>query len=389
MLDSPKVGKKEDFAAFPRKILLLFGTRPEIIKLAPVISRLQSNCAQFQTVIVSSGQHKELLAPFAEMFRLKSDYELRIMTEDQTPSEILCRVVTALQPILRAEKPDCVVVQGDTTTALAGALAASYEKIAVAHVEAGLRSDNRFSPFPEELNRRMIAPLADIHFAATPRNKRRLLAEGVAENRIFVTGNTIVDALQNVLQNVVPDEKTQNLLEKLQGFRIIVLTTHRRENFGTKMRENLTVLRDFVRENEKFALIFPVHPNPSVRDAAREVFQKEPRVHLIEPLCYMEFIALMKAAELIVSDSGGIQEETPTLRKKLIILRENTERPEAVEAGFAKLAVTPADLKTLLDECLNKGGCFEDIETKANPFGDGTAAKKIAEILAEFSLHNR
>ena len=365
------------------KVLTLFGTRPEAIKLAPVIEQLESHPCGFQTVNVVSGQHDDLLYPFVRQFGTRIDHDLRVMEPGQTPSGVAARVLASLDPILAREEPDLLLVQGDTTTAFAGALAAFHRRVPVGHVEAGLRSGNRLSPFPEEMNRTLITQLASYHFAATPRNRAALLREGVSDERIFVTGNPVVDALKGVLARVKPGPALARLLEETDGLKRIVLTTHRRESFGPVMTESLRVLRRFVEAHPDVALLFPVHPNPVVVETTRSVLSGHPRIHLIDPLGYAEFILLLSSAWLVVSDSGGVQEEVPTLGKALLVLRENTERPESVEAGIARLVGgRPERLAQLLDEAWGPGSWVERAARTENPFGRGDAGKRIADALA-------
>jgi len=285
-----------------------------------------------------------------------------------------------LDEIFDAEKPDCILVQGDTTTAFAGAFAAFNRKIAVGHVEAGLRSGNLHSPFPEEMNRRLISQTATFHFAATEKNRETLRREGASSKHIFTTGNTVVDALEYILKNSAPGEKINELLRKTENFKRILLTTHRRESFGAAMSGNLKDLRDFVCKHGDVCLIFPVHPNPNVRRATNEILAGCERVFLLEPLDYVDFIYLMKNSWLIVSDSGGVQEEAPSLGKPVLILRENTERPEAIESGIAKL-VGENSLAEMLKENYNNESWTRSVKSIENPFGDGKAAKRIVKIL--------
>jgi UDP-N-acetylglucosamine 2-epimerase (non-hydrolysing) len=369
--------------ASARKILTLFGTRPEVIKLAPVIRELQSSPDRFITCNVSSSQHTDLLAPLIRDFGIRLDHDLKVMQPNQTLSSLASRVLAALDPVLVQEKPDAVLVQGDTTTALAGALAAFYRQIPVGHVEAGLRSGNRDSPFPEEMNRQMITRIATWHFASTVQNQKTLLSEGIPADRVFLTGNPVVDALLDTVERAKPSESVADLLQKTDKLDRILLTTHRRESFGTKMSDNLKVLLEFVRNHTGTTLIFPMHPNPSVSGPAREILGDCERVHLIPPLDYQQFVLMMSKAWLIVSDSGGVQEEAPTLGKALLVLRENTERPEAVEAGTAKLVGQPEQLKKALEEALSPSSWTKNVKSIGNPFGDGTAAAKIVAALGE------
>jgi UDP-N-acetylglucosamine 2-epimerase (non-hydrolysing) len=363
-------------------VLSLFGTRPEVIKLAPVIRRMEELPDEFRTINVNSAQHTDLADPFIRLFDLRIDHDLRVMRPGQSPSEVCSRVLTAFDRTLGSTRPDIVLVQGDTSTALAGTLAAFHRRIPVGHVEAGLRTDNPQSPFPEEMNRRLISRMATFHFAATERNRRTLLAEGVPDASIFVTGNPVVDALGEILRRSGISPTVAELLRATEGCRRIVLTTHRRESLGPVMTGNLEVLRRFVDRGPDLVLIFPVHPNPEVVTAARNVLRGSPRVHLIEPLGYLEFIRLLSECWLIVSDSGGIQEEAPTLGKPVLILRDNTERPEAVEAGVARLVGgDPRRLAAMLEELDVDRTWVDGVREVQNPFGSGDSAPKIAKIL--------
>jgi UDP-N-acetylglucosamine 2-epimerase (non-hydrolysing) len=364
------------------KILVLFGTRPEAVKLAPVIHELRKK--YFQTIVVSSSQHKELLKPFLKTLKIETDFDLRVMRKNQTPNEVCSKIISKLDKILSAEEPDLILVQGDTTTTLAGALAGFNRKIAVAHIEAGLRSGNINSPFPEEMNRRLVSQIASFHFAATEKNRRNLLAEGVPSEKIFVTGNTVVDSLKFILRTGESSNKIQEVLEQTKGVKRILLTTHRRESFGDAMSGNLKVLRDFVEKRKDVSLLFPVHPNPNVRLVTSEILAGCDRIYLLEPLDYVDFVTVMKNSWLIVSDSGGVQEEAPSLGKPLLILRENTERPEAIKAGVAKLVGgTPRILKQMLEENYAVQTWIKSVKEVSNPFGDGRAAQRIVRIIEE------
>lgn len=360
------------------KILVLFGTRPEAIKLAPVISELKRRGVP--TVVVSSSQHTDLLIPFLKVFEITVDYDLQVMKADQTLNSVCAKVLTGLDAILAKENPDVILVQGDTTTAFAGAFAGFNRKIAVGHVEAGLRSGDPLSPFPEEMNRRLISQVARYHFAATEDNVENLRRDGVPEANILLTGNTAVDALQFIGKNAEPSAEIADLLRKTAGFKRVLLTTHRRESFGETMSENLYALRDFVAAHEDICLMFPVHPNPNVRRVTNEILAGRERIHLLGPLDYADFVCLMKEAWLIASDSGGVQEESPSLGKPVLILRENTERPEAVRSGVAKL-VGGESLARLLEKNYTDESWINSVRSIANPFGDGTAAQKIVDVL--------
>ncbi|HNU06658.1 MAG TPA: UDP-N-acetylglucosamine 2-epimerase (non-hydrolyzing) [Pyrinomonadaceae bacterium] len=362
------------------KVVVLFGTRPELIKLAPIIKEL-GKCS-VEARVVSSSQHKDLLKPFLELLEVDVDFDLAVMKKNQTPNEVASRVLAKFDKLLDSEKPDLILVQGDTTTTLAGALAGFNRRIPVGHVEAGLRSGNLQSPFPEEMNRRVVSQIASFHFAATANNRANLLAEGIPSDRIFVTGNPVVDSLKSIMTSAEPAERITRLIESTKGTKRILLTTHRRESFGETMSGNLEVIRNFVLKHPDVNLIFPVHPNPNVRGVTAETMSGVERVHLIGPVDYVDFIALMKSSWLIVSDSGGVQEEAPTLGKPLLVLRENTERPEAIHAGIAKLVGgSPARLKRLLEENHAIDTWTRSVKEIANPFGDGTAARKIVKII--------
>ncbi len=367
----------------PKRILTLFGTRPEVIKLAPVIHALESMPDAFETINVSSSQHTDLLRPLIRDFAIRLDHDLNVMQPNQTLSGLAAAVLAAIDPILAAERPDLLLVQGDTTTALAGAQAAFHRNIPVGHVEAGLRSGDSLSPFPEEMNRRLITRVASYHFAATRRNRAALLGEGVESEHIFLTGNPVVDALQEVLERARPTAAIEQLLADTQPYRRILLTTHRRESFGQTMSQNMQVLRDFVQSHPEIALIFPVHPNPSVKAAAEAILGGVDRIHLIPPVDYQQFVLLMAQAWMICSDSGGVQEEAPTLGKPLLILRQNTERPEAVEAGYAQLVRSPQQLAEQLEDAIGPGSWVNNLSAIANPFGDGEAARRIVDAIGE------
>ncbi len=369
-----------------KKILTLFGTRPEIIKLAPVIWAMERHPGQWQSITVSSSQHTDLLRPFIKELSISVDHDLAVMTPGQTPSAVLARVIEAVEPLLIQEQPDVVLVQGDTTTAIAGALAAFYARIPVGHVEAGLRTGNRNSPFPEEMNRRLITQLADFHFAATADNVKILLNDGVQQQNIILTGNPVVDALQHILARSSASSALSQLLDSIPlSQRIIVLTTHRRENFGQVMTSHLRALRRFVEKHEDVELIFPVHPNPSVRAVVGTEFIDAKRIHCIDPLEYADFLHLLSRSWLIVSDSGGVQEEAPSLGKPLLVLRDTTERPEVLECGVGKLVGHSGDqLEKMLEAAILDKSWFDVVRHTINPFGQGDAGERIVSAVAQF-----
>ncbi len=368
-----------------KTILLLFGTRPEVIKLAPVVRALDGRGPDLRTVTVSSSQHRELVPSFARTLGMRIDRDLDVMRPGQRPGEVCGRVLEALDPLLAELAPDLLVVQGDTTTALAGALGGFYAGIPVAHVEAGLRTGDRASPFPEEMNRSLITRLADLHLAPTRHARETLLREGVSEGRAVLTGNPVVDSLHAILQTPPTSAELVRLLEGLGDERILVVTTHRRENFGAVMAGHLRALRDFVEAHPEVVMVFPVHPNPAVREAARVELGGAERIHCIEPLEYSDFVHLLARAWLIVSDSGGVQEEAPTLRKPVLVLRDVTERPEAVKAGVARLVGHGAGrLRELLEEAHGDEAWFREIAGVENPFGTGDSGERIARAIETF-----
>jgi UDP-N-acetylglucosamine 2-epimerase (non-hydrolysing) len=365
------------------KVLTVFGTRPEVIKLAPVIRELEAPGRGYETVNVASGQHRELIEPLCGLFGLRVDHDLAVMRPGQSPSRLCARILEALDPVLVDEAPDIVLVQGDTTTALAGALAGFHRRIAIGHVEAGLRSGDPSTPFPEEMNRRLVSRLTTWNFAPTPLNRTTLLSEGVPAEQIFVTGNPVVDALRHILATAEPSASLREVLDATDGLELIVLTMHRRENHGRFMQTCLRRLATFVASRPRTALVFPVHPNPAVLAAAKTL-RGRPRVHLIEPLDYPDFIHLLSRAQLIISDSGGVQEEAPTLGKPLIVLRAQTERPEALTCGVARLlGPDPERVRPLLEEAFEEGSWTRRVQRVPNPFGSGDAARRIVSAIGD------
>lgn len=365
-----------------RIVLTVFGTRPEVIKLAPVIAELERHSA-FRAVNVSSGQHTDLIKPFVTLFGIRIDHDLNVMRPGQPLSLLFARVLNELDPLLADIKPDAVLVQGDTTTAVAAALAAFHRGIPVGHVEAGLRTDDPLSPFPEEMNRRLVTRVARWHFAGTKNHLRTLRREGVPRPNIVLSGNPVVDALQSIGTAQPPSPRLQAILDATDGLKRIVLTTHRRESFGSVLEGNLIALREFVRKHPDTALIFPVHPNPVVRELANTVLSGRDRIHLTDPCDYPDFIGLLSRAWLIASDSGGVQEEAPSLGVPLLVLRESTERPEAIDAGCAELAPTPETLAAMLERKYAERA-QDSGRVGRNPFGDGCAAQRIVRALACF-----
>lgn len=364
------------------KIMTIFGTRPEAIKMAPVVLELAKYPAMIEPVVAVTAQHREMLDQVLKLFDIKPDHDLDIMAKGQTLFDITCRAMQGLNEVLAKEKPDMVLVHGDTTTTFAGALTAFYHQIAVGHVEAGLRTHHKYSPYPEEMNRRLTGSLADLHFAPTCTAKENLLQEGIDQSNIFVTGNTVIDALLATV-----DSQYQFADKLLAGIRytdrkVILVTTHRRENLGEPMRHVYQALRDIVTEFDDVEIVFPVHRNPLVRSVVNSELGGLERVHLIDPLDYQPFANLLARSYLVLTDSGGIQEEAPALGKPVLVLRDTTERPEAIEAGTVKLIGTDRDRvynETRL--LLTRQHEYERLANACNPYGDGRASRRIVQAI--------
>lgn len=369
------------------RVMPLFGTRPEAIKLVPVITELRRERDVFDVRVVVTAQHRSMLDQVLRVFDVRPDVDLDIMRPGQTLTDVSTRALNGIEKVISEWRPDIVLVQGDTTTAFAGALAAYYQKVRVGHVEAGLRTKDKFAPYPEEMNRRLIGCLADLHFAPTQRAKENLRREGVRANTIYITGNTVIDALFQVLSVKKPWRLP--VLDRLDpARRVLLVTAHRRESFGPGFRRICQALATIARRNEDVEIVYPVHLNPSVRKPVMAMLGNEPRIHLIEPLEYLPFAHLMKRSYLILSDSGGIQEEAPALGKPVLVLRDKTERPEAIEAGTAKLVGT--DVKRIVaatERLLRSGTAYRRMAHAENPFGDGKASKRISRVLARLGDH--
>jgi UDP-N-acetylglucosamine 2-epimerase (non-hydrolysing) len=369
------------FGGMKMKILSVFGTRPEAIKMAPLVQQLQKE-PNIESVLCVTAQHREMLDQVLELFNLVPDYDLNIMKPNQTISQITTNVILGMEKVLLEEKPDIVLVHGDTTTTFASALAAFYQKVSIGHVEAGLRTYDKYSPYPEEMNRIMTGHLADLHFSPTERNRKNLLAEGISEDKIFITGNTVIDALLTVAEK--PYEFEDNTLKNIdfEKKRVITVTCHRRENLGENMVNIFSAIRDIAQEFDDVEIVYPVHMNPKVRKTADEVLGSTERVHLINPLQYQPFVNLMAKSYLIITDSGGMQEEAPALGKPVLVVRRETERPEAVEAGTVKLAgVERETIYGLAKTLLSDRKAYEEMAHAVNPYGDGTACSRIVDIL--------
>ena len=364
-----------------KKVLLVFGTRPEAIKMAPLVKVLK-NDARFEAVVAVTAQHREMLDMVLELFSIAPDYDLNIMKMGQDLFDITTSVLLGLRDVIRATRPDLMLVHGDTTTTMASSLAAFYEDIPVGHVEAGLRTGNKHSPWPEELNRRLTDVVADYYFAPTTLNRDNLLRENTAPERIFVTGNTVIDALHLALEKDCPLEPYG-----LGGIdpkkKIVLLTCHRRENWGKPMERIFAAVATLKSRHPEIEIVFPMHKNPRVREIAQRHLSGKKGIHLIEPLDYLPFSTLMNRSYLVLTDSGGIQEEAPALGKPVLVLRDTTERPEAVAAGTVKLTGTYAeDIIKDTETLLNDEQSYIAMAMKKNPYGNGTASYQIAQILA-------
>lgn len=362
------------------KIISVFGTRPEAIKMAPLVKKL-ANCPLIEAKVCVTAQHREMLDQVLDLFGIVPDYDLDIMKSGQTLSDITCRALKGLEELLAKEKPDMVLVHGDTTTTLSASLAAFYTRIPVGHVEAGLRSGNRYSPYPEEINRSLTGRLAEIHFSPTKGNKENLLAEGIDPSSILVTGNTVIDALLSVVdKNYSFKDARLNAIGKDK--KLVLLTAHRRENLGPSMENIFRAVRRLCEADPAVEVVFPVHMNPLVRNAALPILGGHDRIHLIEPLDYEPFANLMDRAYLVLTDSGGIQEEAPALGKPVLVLRTETERPEAVMAGTVKMAgVEEEAIFSMAMELLSSPGAYQAMSRAVNPYGDGKASDRILEAI--------
>jgi len=370
------------------KVMTVFGTRPEAIKMAPVVLELAKHPDRIVPVVTVTAQHRDMLDQVLNLFAIKPDHDLDIMAAGQTLFDITSRAMMGLDKVLQEEKPDIVLVHGDTTTTFAGALASYYHQTAVGHVEAGLRTYNKYSPFPEEMNRKLTGSIADLHFAPTETSEKNLLGESVDAEKIFVTGNTVIDALHKTVDD---DFQFENeMLQKIdfKHKKVILVTTHRRENLGEPMRQVYKALRRLIEEFENVEIVFPVHKNPKVREVVYQELGELPGVHLVDPLDYEPFANLMHKSYLILTDSGGVQEEAPALGKPVLVLRDTTERPEAVAAGTVKLIGTDEDVVYReARQLLTDQAEYNLMSEACNPYGDGMASQRIVQaILYHYGL---
>lgn len=373
-----------------KKILIVFGTRPEAIKMAPLVKEFQKNQDHFETKVCVTAQHREMLDQVLDLFQITPDYDLNIMKPGQDLYDVTSNILLKIKPVLEGFNPDVVLVHGDTATTFATSLAAYYQKIKIGHVEAGLRTGNLYSPWPEEGNRRLTGVLTDYHFSPTNTSKNNLLNEGISESSIFVTGNTVIDALQLVVNRIKNDETLRLKIENTifqSGFqelssKFILVTGHRRENFGQGFLNICEALKVLAKNNPDINILYPVHLNPNVRKPVNKLLSSVSNIKLVEPFQYEEFIYLMSESYLILTDSGGIQEEAPSLGKPVLVMRDTTERPEAVEAGTVKLVGSDQDnIIKEVQKLLNDNSEYQKMSKAHNPYGDGNTSEKILKIL--------
>lgn len=362
------------------KVMTIFGTRPEAIKMAPLVLELEKY-EEIESIVTVTAQHREMLDQVLEAFDVTPDYDLNIMKSRQTLVDVATRGLEGLDRIMKEAEPDIVLVHGDTATTFIGSLAAFYNKIAVGHVEAGLRTWNKYSPYPEEMNRQLTGVIADLHFSPTEKSAQNLINEGKDESRISITGNTAIDALHTTVR----EEYTHPILEKIGEDKMILLTAHRRENLGEPMRNMFRAINRLLEKYDDIQIVYPMHMNPAVREVADEILGDNDRVHLIEPLEVVDFHNFAARSHIILTDSGGIQEEAPSLGKPVIVLRDTTERPEGIEAGTLKLAGTEEEtIFELTDELLSDSAAYDKMAKASNPYGDGEASRRIVEALLDF-----
>ncbi|MDF9758787.1 UDP-N-acetylglucosamine 2-epimerase (non-hydrolyzing) [Peribacillus simplex] len=361
----------------PIKVMTIFGTRPEAVKMAPLVLEFQKHPEYFKPIVAVTAQHRQMLDQVLELFSIQPDYDLNIMKERQTLADITTRALNGLDSVMKEAKPDIVLVHGDTTTTFVASLAAFYNQIVIGHVEAGLRTWNKYSPYPEEMNRQLTGTMADLHFAPTSKAEENLLNENKKGN-IFVTGNTATDALKTTVRSTY----SHPVLNGLGEDRLILLTAHRRENLGEPMRNIFRAVKRIIAEHEDIQVVYPVHLNPLVQELANEILGDDPRVHLIEPLDVLDFHNFASRAYLILTDSGGIQEEAPSLGVPVLVLRDTTERPEGIAAGTLRLSGTDEQIIfNMAHELLTNRGEHEKMSKASNPYGDGNASVRIAEAI--------
>lgn len=362
------------------KVLTIFGTRPEAIKMAPLVKELETR-ERIESLVCVTAQHRQMLDQVLQAFHITPDYDLNIMQQGQTLADITTRALTGLQEVIQKVKPDIILVHGDTTTTFAGALAAFYNQVTIGHVEAGLRTYNKYSPYPEEMNRQMVGVMTDLNFAPTEKSAENLRSEGKKEKSIFITGNTAIDAMSHT----VKEDYHHEVLDWLEGDRMILLTAHRRENLGEPMYHIFRAVKRIVEEFPDVKVVYPIHMNPIVRKIAGETIGNVDRIRLIEPLEVVDFHNFINQSYLILTDSGGIQEEAPTLGKPVLVLRDTTERPEGIEAGTLRMAGTNEEtIYTMTKELLENEELYREMSVAKNPYGDGKASIRIADAIENY-----
>ena len=363
------------------KVMTIFGTRPEAIKMAPLVLELEKHPEEIESIVTVTAQHRQMLDQVLTTFEIKPDYDLNIMKDRQTLIDVTTNALQGLDKVMKEAKPDIVLVHGDTATTFIASLAAFYNQIAIGHVEAGLRTWNKYSPYPEEMNRQLTGVMADLHFSPTEKSRQNLLDENKNDATIFVTGNTAIDALKTT----VSEHYTHPVLEAIGTDRMILLTAHRRENLGEPMRNMFKAIKRLLAEHDDIQVVYPMHMNPVVRETANEILGDDPRIHLIEPLEVFDFHNFASQSYMILTDSGGIQEEAPSLGKPVIVLRDTTERPEGIEAGTLKLAGTEEEtIYALSKELLVNQDAYDLMANASNPYGDGHASERIVKALLQF-----
>ena len=362
------------------KVMTIFGTRPEAIKMAPLVLELNKRSSEFETIVTVTAQHREMLDQVLNVFGITPDFDLNIMKERQSLAQITTRALEGLDEVMKKTNPDIVLVHGDTTTTFAASLAAFYNQIVIGHVEAGLRTWNKYSPYPEEMNRQLTGAMADLHFAPTEKSKQNLLNENKPEDRIYVTGNTAIDALKTT----VDENYRHPILDAIGDKRLVLMTAHRRENLGENMQQMFRAIRRLAEAHDDIHIVYPVHLNPAVRETANEILGNNDRIQLIDPLGVIDFHNFAARSHIILTDSGGVQEEAPSLGVPVLVLRDTTERPEGIEAGTLKLAGTDEDtIFNLANELLTDKEAHEKMAKASNPYGDGKASMRIADAIIE------
>lgn len=380
MLNLWKAEEKNNKGDIMIKVLTIFGTRPEAIKMAPVVKELQSRKNEIKSIVCVTGQHREMLDQVLEIFNIKPDYDLNIMKNTQTLIDITTQTLRGMDNIIKKENPDIVLVHGDTTTTFAGALAAFYNKVAIGHVEAGLRTYNKYSPYPEEINRQIVSLISDLNFAPTDYSMKNLINEGKDKNKIYVTGNTAIDAMKTTIR----EDYNNEIIEWVGDKKLILLTMHRRENLGQPMRDVFKAIKRILNENKNIKILYPIHLNPKIREIAKEILLDCKNLKIIEPLSVTDFHNIINKSYIILTDSGGIQEEATSLGKPVLVLRDTTERPEGIQSGNLKLIGTKEEsVYESTKELLNNYDLYKKMTNSKNPYGDGLASKRIVNLIID------